>query len=100
MKAAKMGMTVYATDGKAGRVNDVLASAETGQPAFLVVDARGFFSNDVVVPYESVRNVDDAGVWLTLTRDEVKHAPTYDAVMHGRAAGLTSHARTHYGDHD
>jgi hypothetical protein len=34
--------------------------------------------DDVVVPYESVQNVTDAGVWLALTRDEVKHAPAYD----------------------
>src|SRR2546423_12777331 len=75
MKAVKMGMPVYATDRKAGRVDDVLANGETGEPVFVVINAGGFFKDDVVVPYESVQNVTDARVWLALTRDEVKHAP-------------------------
>ena len=75
MKPVKMGMPAYASDGKAGRVDDVLANGETGEPLFVVIDAGGFFKGDVVVPFESVQNVTDAGVWLSLTRDEVKHAP-------------------------
>ena len=98
MKPVKMGMPVYASDGRAGRVDDVLANGETGAPVFVVVDAGGFFKGDVVVPFESVQNVTDAGVWLALTRDAVKHAPAYDPVRHGRAAGLVSHAAGRYGD--
>jgi hypothetical protein len=52
----------------------------------------------VVVPFESVQNVTDAGVWLSLTRDEVKGAPAYDPVRHGRAAGLVSRAVGRYGE--
>ena len=63
MKPVKMGMPVYGSDGRAGRVDDVLANGETGEPAFVVINAGGFFRGDVVVPYESVQNVDDAGVW-------------------------------------
>lgn len=92
MNAVKMGMTVRASDGVAGRVDDVLLDGETGQPAYVVVDAAGFFARDVVVAYDNVRNVDDAGVWLGLTRDEVKGAPAYDAARYGRAAGLLSAA--------
>ena len=36
MKPVKMGMPVYASDGRAGRVDDVLANGETGEPAFVV----------------------------------------------------------------
>jgi len=98
MTEVKMGMPVHASDGRAGRVDDVLASGETGQAAFLVVDAAGFFSGDVVIPMDAVQNVDDNGVWLSLTRDEVKHAPAYDAVAHGSGAGLVSHAANRYGE--
>ncbi len=95
-----MGMTVRANDGAAGRVDDVLANAETGQPAYLVVDAGGFFKGDVVVPFQSVRSVDDAGVWVDMTCDEVKRAPAYDPVRYGSSAGLVSHAVGRYGKKD
>lgn len=98
MREVKMGMAVHASDGEAGRVDDVLASGETGQPAFLVVDAGGFFSGDVVIPFDQVQSVGDDGVWLALTRDEVKHAPAYDAVTHGSGAGLVSRAANRYGE--
>ena len=98
MKPVKMGMPAYASDGKAGRVDDVLANGETGEPVSVVIDAGGFFKGDVVVPFESVQNVTDAGVWLSLTRDAVKHAPTYDPVRHGRATGLVSRAAGRYGE--
>lgn len=92
MNAVKMGMTVRASDGVAGRVDDVLVDGKTGQPAYLVIDAAGFFARDVVVAYENVNNVDDAGVWLALTRDEVKGSPAYDATRYGQDAGLVSAA--------
>ena len=98
MKVVKTGMTVFASDGKAGRVDDVLASGETGQPAYLVVDAGGFFKGDVVIPFSDVQNVDDGGVWLALTRDEVKQAPKYDALQYGSRQGLVSHAVGRYGE--
>ncbi len=100
MNTITMGMTVHASDGAAGRIDDVLADAETGRPAYLVVDAGGFFKGDVVVPFDSVRSVDDAGVWLAMTRDEVKRAPSYDPTRHGAPAGLVSHAAGRYGDKD
>lgn len=96
MSTATTGMPVHASDGEAGRVDDVLASAETGQPAYLVIDAGGFFRGDVVIPYTSVRNVDESGVWLALTHDEVKSAPAYDAARYGRSDGLVSHAAGRY----
>ena len=98
MESVKIGMPVYASDGRVGRVDDVLANSETGEPVFVVINAGGFFKDDVVVPFESVQNVTDAGVWLSLTRDEVKHAPAYDPVRHGRAAGLVSRAAGRYGE--
>lgn len=98
MMAVKRGMAVHATDGEAGRVDDVLSSAESGQPAYLVVDAGGFFSGDVVVPFERVQSADDAGVWLTLTREEVTACPAYDAARYG--AGFRSDAAVRFGDDD
>jgi len=98
MNAIKMGMSVHGSDGAAGRVDDVLAHKETGQPAYLVVSTAGLFGNDVVLPFEQVRSVDDAGVWLELTRDEVKHATPYSPDGYGAAAGLISQAAGRYGE--
>jgi len=39
-------------------------------------------------------------VWLAMTRDEVKHAPAYDAARYGAPAGLVSHAANRYGKQD
>jgi len=94
-----MGMVVHASDGTAGRVDDLLANMDTGQPAYLVIDA-GFFKGDVVTPIDSVQRVDDAGVWLAMTRDEVKHAPAYADARYGASAGLVSHAANRYGKQD
>ncbi len=99
MDTITKGMTVHVSDGTAGRVDDVLANRETGQPAYLVIDV-GFFKGDVVTPIDSVQSVDDAGVWLAMTRDEVKHAPAYDAARHGASAGLVSQAANRYGKQD
>lgn len=96
MKAVQTGMAVHATDGEAGRVDDVLMSDETGQPVYLVIDAGGFFKGDVVLPFESVRSVDDAGVWTALTRAQIKDSLAYDAVTYGAAAGLVSRAAGRY----
>lgn len=97
MKAVKMGMSVYGTDNRAGRVDDVLLDAQTRQPSFLVIDAGGFFKGDVIVPFDRVQNVNDAGVWLSMTQDEVKHADRFDAARHGSQAGLVSQSVGRYG---
>jgi hypothetical protein len=91
-------MPVLASDGRAGRVDDVLTDSETGEPAYVVIDAGGFFKGDVVVPISEVRTVDDAGVWLNLSRSDVKHAPTYDPLQFGSAQGLVSSAAKRFGD--
>lgn len=96
MKAARMGMTVHASDGEAGRVDDVLVNDETGQPAYLVLNAGGFFKGDVVAPFESVQSIDEAGVWLSLTRQQIKDLPAYDAARYGASAGLVSRAAGRY----
>ncbi len=98
MKAVRMGMPVHGSDGVAGRVDDVLSRKETGQPAYLVVSTAGLFGNDVVLPFEQVQSVDDAGVWLGLTRDEIKRATPYSPDGYGAAAGLISQAAGRYGE--
>jgi hypothetical protein len=100
MTSIKLGMDVHAIDGRAGRVDDVLVSTETGQPAFVVVKAGGLFASDVVVPVESVQNVDEAGVWLTLTREQVQGCERFDSARHGEAEGFSSQARIQYGEDD
>ncbi len=95
-----MGTSVHATDGAAGRVDDVLVSNETGQPAYLVVDAGGFFKGDVVLSVGDVQSVNEDGVWVALTRDQVKKSPSYDPGKYGSSAGLRSRAAARHGRGD
>lgn len=98
--AIRMGMTVQATDGAAGKIDDILVYKEGGQLHALVVQGRGFFSNDVIVPAEAVTNIDGERVYLRLTRKEVGALPIYRAALHGPAQGLTSQAAVGYDRHD
>jgi len=91
-----IGVAVTATDGPAGRIDDVLSHVESGLPAYLVVSAKGFFGHDVVTPYGLVERVDAAGVHLRLTRAALQAEPAYDPARHGESAGLTSASATRY----
>ncbi len=91
-----VGLAVTATDGPAGRIDDVLSHKESGLPAYLVVSAKGFFGHDVVTPFESVESVDDDGVHLRLTRAALHGEPAYDPARHGEASGLISASAAHY----
>ncbi len=96
----RMGMTVQATDGAAGRINDVLVERDGGRLYGLVVQGNGFFSNDVVVPAEVITNVAEGRVYVRLNRGEVKKLPVYSATRFGAAQGLVSQAATNYDRHD
>jgi hypothetical protein len=91
-----IGLTVQASDGEAGRVVDVLVDKETGSPRGLVVQARGFFGSDVVLPAEAVNHVEGGRAYVTLTRAEVAGLPKFDAGRHGAAQGLVSQAALGY----
>ena len=74
---ALVGMTVEATDGEIGEVDE--ASDEGG--SFLVVDiGRWFLGKKVVLPAGVVERVDfdEETVFLNRTKDEIEHAPEYD----------------------
>ena len=98
--AITMGMTVQATDGAAGKVDDVLVQQEGGQLHALVVQGRGFFANEVVVPASALTNVADGRVYVNLTRKEVNALPVYQPGQYGRAQGLISQAAHGFDRHD
>lgn len=75
------GFEVEATDGSIGKVDD--ATYETGD-SYLVVDTGPWiFGRKVMLPAGVVSGVDDdAGkVFVDRSKDEIEHAPEYDASL-------------------
>jgi hypothetical protein len=73
------GYEVEATDGSIGHVDE--ATYDTGR-SYLVVDTGPWiFGKKVMLPAGVVREIDEADekVFVDRTKDEIKHAPEYDA---------------------
>ncbi|GAC1438210.1 MAG: hypothetical protein NVSMB65_12520 [Chloroflexota bacterium] len=85
-----MGLTVQASDGEAGRVIDVLVEEQSGRLGGLVVQGRGFFGKDVVVPAAAIDHRDGGRVYVHLNRQEAGQLPVYSAGQFGAAQGLVS----------
>ncbi len=60
-----------------GEVDHVLVDCEGQYITYLIV-RQGLFSDYVIVPVDAIVEVDDAGILLTLARDEVRTLPRYD----------------------
>jgi hypothetical protein len=95
-----IGLPVQATDGEAGRINDVLVDQESGEPRYLVVQGHGFFGSDVVLPATAIAHVADGRVFVGLTRREVSALPTYHGDQYGSAQGLVSQTATSFDRHE
>jgi uncharacterized protein (TIGR02271 family) len=80
------GYDAYGSDGeKLGKIDDVIATEETMQPVYLVVDNGGFlhFGDKYVVPFGEADNVDDVEqrvYFKTLTKGTFEDGryPKYD----------------------
>ena len=73
------GYEVEASDGSIGKVDE--ATYDTGR-SYLVVDTGPWiFGKKVMLPAGVVRDIDEAEetVFVDRTKDEIKHAPEYDA---------------------
>ena len=73
------GFEVEASDGSIGKVDE--ATYDTGR-SYLVVDTGPWiFGKKVMLPAGVVRDIDEAEetVFVDRTKDEIKHAPEYDA---------------------
>ncbi len=58
-------------DESLGEVDHVLVDCE-GQYITHLIVRQGLFSDYVIVPVDAIVEVDDAGILLTLARDEVR----------------------------
>src|SRR5215210_8147367 len=74
-----VGFTVYAADGKTGKVDE--ASHEAGA-CCLVVATGGLRGRKVLVPAGLLERVDpeSESVHLSASKDQVKEAPDYDPI--------------------
>jgi ribosomal 30S subunit maturation factor RimM len=83
------GFDVEATDGHIGKIDE---ASNTAGDAYIVVDT-GFwiFGKKRMIPARSVRQVnsDERKVFVSLTKDQVKDAPDYDAQRRAEAAYRT-----------
>jgi osmotically-inducible protein OsmY/sporulation protein YlmC with PRC-barrel domain len=74
--ALQKGQPVWATDGRAGRV-DLLFLDSKGQVQHFAVRKGRFLSHDVYVPVEMINRIDARGVWLTIDRAVLERLPSY-----------------------
>ena len=77
LKVVGRGTMVRDADGSLGEVDHVLVDCE-GQYITHLVVRQGLFSDYVIVPVDAIIEVDDAGILLTLARDEVRALPRFD----------------------
>lgn len=75
--AVRRGQRVLCADGPIGRVDLVLADAETGRVCHLVMRRGRLVSRDVAVPADWIRSITPDAVVLEASRDAVAHLPTY-----------------------
>jgi hypothetical protein len=76
------GFDVEATDGSIGRIDE--ATYDDGSGCLVVDTGFWIFGKKRMLPAGVVSGVDagEKKVFVSLTKDEVKQAPDYDAVRH------------------
>jgi osmotically-inducible protein OsmY/uncharacterized protein YrrD len=74
--ALRSGQEVWATDGRAGRV-DLLLLDVGGQVRHFVIRKGRVLGRDVIVPVDWVSAIDERGVWLALERAALYRLPPY-----------------------
>ncbi|HEM62103.1 MAG TPA: PRC-barrel domain containing protein, partial [Chloroflexi bacterium] len=75
----RLGMPVFATDGKAGKIAKIITDPESRQPVYLAVEI-GRLPNrrEVVLPVSLVRGVTAETVNLDITRQTLADFPDYE----------------------
>jgi len=74
--ALRSGQPVWATDGRAGRVDLLLLDAG-GRVRHFVIRKGRVLGRDVVVPVDWIRAIDERGVWLAVERAALDRLPPY-----------------------
>lgn len=76
------GTAVYSADGdKLGSIHHFMVGKRDGNVRYAVLNFGGLFENRYhPIPWnELTYNTDDDGYRISLTKDELKNAPSYDA---------------------
>ncbi len=81
-KQLALGMSVYCSDGEAGRLERIVADPETQQPTYLVI-RRGppIAPRDIVVPISLVTEVGERGISLDITEKALASFPDYELTV-------------------
>jgi osmotically-inducible protein OsmY/sporulation protein YlmC with PRC-barrel domain len=74
--ALQSGQEVWATDGRAGRVDLLLLDA-SGQVCHFVIRKGRVLGRDVIVPVDWISAIDERGVWLVVDRAALYRLPPY-----------------------
>lgn len=93
------GYRIEANDGEIGNVDDFLVDDSDWRIGYLIVDTRNWWpGRRVLVAPEWIYEVgwDEAKVFVDLSRNAVKHSPTYDPHA-ALPAGYTDRLHAHYG---
>lgn len=71
------GMSVYASDGEIGTVNDVLFDPHSWKVRHLEVSTGWIFGRDVLIPVDKVKSIDapEGGVKFGLTKQQIENSP-------------------------
>ena len=80
-RASWVGYNVHATDGDIGRIDEM--STDTGSAGIIVDTGFWIFGKRRLLPAACVRSVDhdDKRVHVSLSKDQVKHAPDFDSLQ-------------------
>ena len=93
----RIGMRVDGNDGPAGRVSDILID-EKGAPRYLVIQDRGVFSSDVVLPIGGATTDGSSIRYNGMSRQEIHRSDRYDPTRYGPQTGLYSQTASRYGN--
>jgi sporulation protein YlmC with PRC-barrel domain len=86
------GMAVFAVDGRIGRADDIVVDAASGHITALVLrEGHLWGTREVTIPAAHIQSIENDGVHLKLTRDQVAQLQT---------ASATADASARSDDHD
>jgi uncharacterized protein YrrD len=63
--------------GEIGELDHLLVNSETDRISHIVIETKGLFSDYPVVPIEDVEAVDEQGIYLKMTKEELAEYPRY-----------------------
>ena len=91
------GYKVEATDGHIGKVDD--ATDEVGAARIVVNCKPWLIGEHVVLPAGTITRVDrdKEAIYVSLTKEQIKNAPEYDADVHGNEVDYRTTLDRYYG---